>query len=149
MNGILLESKGFSSDGKISIDGNTISTDQQDGTYQLKSNGTGKTIIGDLQFQSNDLFNNSNNNFIINHTNNNGLAYLKIENVNGIVPPVGTTGQRPGSPEVGTTRYNTTPSVNYVETWNGSAWINAAGNVASIDTDQVEALAYVYNLILD
>ena len=35
------------------------------------------------------------------------------------------------------------------ETWNGSAWINAAGNVASIDTDQVEALAYVYNLILD
>ena len=39
--------------------------------------------------------------------------------------------------------------VNLAETWNGSAWINAAGNVASIDTDQVEALAYVYNLILD
>ena len=66
-----------------------------------------------------------------------------------MVPPTGTSAQRPGSPEVGTTRYNTTPSVNYVETWNGSAWINAAGNVASIDTDQVEALAYVYNLILD
>ena len=149
LNGILLESKGFSSDGKLSIDGNTISTDEQDGTFQLKSNGTGKTIIGDLQFQTNDLFNNSNSNFIINHTNNNGLAYLKIENVNGMVPPTGTTAQRPGSPEIGTTRYNTTPSVNYVETWNGSAWINAAGNVASIDTDQVEALAYVYNLILD
>ncbi len=149
LNGILLESKGFSSDGKISIDGNTISTDEQDGTYQLKSNGTGKTIIEDLQFKDSDLFNNSNSNFIINHTNSNGLAYLKIDNVNGIVPPVGTTAERPGSPEVGTTRYNTTPSVNYVETWNGSAWVNAAGNVASIDTDQVEALAYVYNLILD
>tara|TARA_A100001015_G_scaffold74613_1_gene82808 strand:- start:10541 stop:13777 length:3237 start_codon:yes stop_codon:yes gene_type:complete len=149
LNGILLESKGFSSDGKTSIDGNTISTDQQDGTFQLKSNGTGKTIIGDLQFQTNDLFNNSNNNFIINHTNNNGLAYLKIENVNGMIPPTGTSAQRPGSPEIGTTRYNTDASVNYVETWNGSAWINAAGNVASIDTDQVEALAYVYNLILD
>ena len=149
LNGILLESQGFSSDGKLSIDGNVISTDEQDGTFQLKSNGTGKTIIGDLQFQTNDLFNNSNNNFIINHTNNNGLAYLKIENVNGMVPPTGTTGQRPGSPEIGTTRYNTTPSVNYVETWNGSAWINAAGNVASITTDQVEELAYVYNLILD
>ena len=149
LNGILLESQGFSSDGKLSIDGNVVSTDEQDGTFQLKSNGTGKTIIGDLQFQTNDLFNNSNNNFIINHTNNNGLAYLKIENVNGMVPPTGTTGQRPGSPEIGTTRYNTTPSVNYVETWNGSAWINAAGNVASITTDQVEELAYVYNLILD
>ena len=66
-----------------------------------------------------------------------------------MVPPVGTTAERPGSPEIGTTRYNTDGGVNYVETWNGSAWINAAGNVASIDTDQVEALAYVYNLILD
>ena len=149
LNGILLESQGFSSDGKISIDGNVISTDEQDGTFQLKSNGTGKTIIGDLQFQTNDLFNNSNNNFIINHTNNNGLAYLKIQNVNGMVPPVGTTAERPSSPEVGTTRYNKTPSVNYVETWNGSAWINAAGNVASIAESDVEELAYVYNLILD
>ena len=66
LNGILLESQGFSSDGKLSIDGNVISTDEQDGTFQLKSNGTGKTIIGDLQFQTNDLFNNSNNNFITN-----------------------------------------------------------------------------------
>ena len=102
-----------------------------------------------MQFQTNDLFNNSNNNFIINHTNNNGLAYLKIQNVNGMVPPVGTTAERPSSPEVGTTRYNKTPSVNYVETWNGSAWINAAGNVASIAESDVEELAYVYNLILD
>ena len=63
LNGTLLESKGFSSDHKFSIDGNVISTDEQDGTIQLKSNGTGKTIIGDLQFQASDLFNNSNNNF--------------------------------------------------------------------------------------
>ena len=149
LNGILLESGGFSSDHKISIDGNVISTDEQDGTFQLKSNGTGKTLIGDLQFQTNDLYNDSNSNFIINHTNNTNLAYLKIENVNGIVPPIGTTAQRPGSPEVGTTRYNVTPSINYVETWNGSNWINAAGNVSSIAETDVEELAYVYNLILD
>ena len=41
LNGTLLESKGFSSDHKFSIDGNVISTDEQDGTVQLKSNGTG------------------------------------------------------------------------------------------------------------
>ena len=149
LNGTLLESTGFSSDGKFSINGNVVSSDTNDGTIQLKSNGTGKTVIGDLQFQTNDLFNNSNSNFIINHTNSNGLAYLKIDNVNGMIPPTGSSAQRPGSPEIGTTRYNTDGSVNYVETWNGSAWINAAGNVASIDTDQVESLAYVYNLILD
>ena len=72
LNGILLESGGFSSDHKFSIDGNVISTDEQDGTFQLRSNGTGKTIINDLQFQSNDLYNNSNSNFIFNLTNTSG-----------------------------------------------------------------------------
>jgi len=147
LNGILLESGGFSSDHKFSIDGNVISTDEQDGTFQLKSNGTGKTIINDLQFQSNDLYNNSNSNFIFNLTNTSGNGYLKIQNVNGMVPPLGNDAQRPSSPEIGTTRYNTQRE--YVETWNGSNWINAAGEVESILTQDVEELAYVFNLILD
>ena len=37
LNGILLESGGFSSDHQLSIDGNVISTDEQDGTFSLKS----------------------------------------------------------------------------------------------------------------
>ena len=147
LNGILLESGGFSSDHKFSIDGNVISTDEQDGTFQLRSNGTGKTIINDLQFQSNDLYNNSNSNFIFNLTNTSGNGYLKIQNVNGMVPPLGNDAQRPSSPELGTTRYNTQRE--YVETWNGSNWINAAGEVESILEQDVEELAYVFNLILD
>ena len=148
LNGTLLESKGFSSDHKFSIDGNVISSDESDGTIQLKSNGTGKTIINDLQFQENILFNNSNNNFVFNLTNTTGNGYLKFDNVNGLIPPLGTDAQRPGgSIEVGTTRYNTQRE--YVETWNGSNWINAAGEVESILTQDVENLAYVFNLILD
>ena len=147
LNGILLESGGFSSDHKFSIDGNVVSTDQQDGTFQLKSNGTGKTIIGDLQFATNDLFNNSNSNFIFNLTNTNAQAYLKFDNVNGIVPPQGNSSQRPTSPEVGNTRYNT--ELERVETWNGSNWVNSAGEVESILTGDVEELAYLFNLILD
>tara|TARA_B100000925_G_scaffold50697_1_gene33021 strand:- start:5955 stop:9488 length:3534 start_codon:yes stop_codon:yes gene_type:complete len=147
LNGILLESGGFSSDHKFSIDGNVVSTDQQDGTFQLKSNGTGKTIIGDLQFATNDLFNNSNSNFIFNLTNTNSQAYLKFDNVNGIVPPQGNSSQRPTSPEVGNTRYNT--ELERVETWNGSNWVNSAGEVESILTGDVEELAYLFNLILD
>ena len=148
LNGTLLESKGFSSDHKFSIDGNVISSDENDGTIQLKSNGTGKTIINDLQFQENILFNNSNNNFVFNLTNTTGNGYLKFDNVNGLVPPLGTDAQRPGgSIEVGTTRYNTERE--YVETWNGSNWINAAGEVESILEQDVEELAYVFNLILD
>ena len=147
LNGILLESGGFSSDHKFSIDGNVISTDEQDGTFQLRSNGTGKTLIESLQFQSSDLYNNSNNNFIFNLTNTSGTGYLKIQNVNGMVPPLGNDAQRPSSPELGTTRYNTQRE--YVETWNGSNWINAAGEVESILEQDVEELAYVFNLILD
>ena len=147
LNGTLLESKGFSSDHKFSIDGNVISTDEQDGTIQLKSNCTGKTIIGDLQFQASDLFNNSNNNFVFNLTNTSGNGYLKIDNVNGMIPPLGNTAQRPGTPEVGNTRYNT--QLEYLETWNGTNWINAAGEVESIESNDVEQLAYLFNLILD
>ena len=147
LNGILLESGGFSSDHKFSIDGNVISTDEQDGTFQLRSNGTGKTLIESLQFQSSDLYNNSNNNFVFKLTNTSGNGFLKIQNVNGMVPPLGNDAQRPSSPEIGTTRYNTQRE--YVETWNGSNWINAAGEVESILAQDVEELAYVFNLILD
>ena len=147
LNGTLLESR-ISPIIKL-IDGNVISTDQQDGTFQLKSNGTGKTVIGDLQFQESNLFNNSNSNFIVDLTNASGNAFLKIDNVNGIVPPQGNTAQRPTSPEIGTTRYNIEPSVNYVETWNGSNWINAAGSVESITEDDVTDTAFIFNLILD
>jgi hypothetical protein len=143
----LLESTGFSSDHKLSIDGNVVSTDQQDGTFQLKSNGTGKTIIGDLQFQESNLFNDSNSNFIFNLTNTNNQAYLKFDNVNGLIPPLGNTAQRPTSPEIGNTRYNT--QLERVETWNGTSWINAAGEVESILAGDVEELAYLFNLILD
>ena len=147
LNGILLESGGFSSDHKFSIDGNVISTDEQDGTFQLRSNGTGKTLIESLQFQSSDLYNNSNNNFVFKLTNTSGNGFLKIQNVNGMVPPLGNDAQRPSSPELGTTRYNTQRE--YVESWNGSNWINAAGEVESILEQDVEELAYVFNLILD
>ena len=147
LNGILLESGGFSSDHKLSIDGNVVSTDEQDGTFQLKSNGTGKTIIGDLQFQQSNLFNNSNSNFSFNLTNTSGEAYLKFDNVNGMIPPLGNSAQRPTSPEVGNTRYNT--QLERVETWNGTNWINAAGEVESILVGDVEELAYLFNLILD
>lgn len=37
-------------------------------------------------------------------------------------PPQGTTGNRPGSPGTGYTRYNTT--LNVLEYWNGTAWIS-------------------------
>ena len=131
----------------ISIDGNIVSSDQTDGTSILRSNGTGYTEIEDLKFRDSELWNWSDSNFIVNLTNTTGNAYLKIENTSGMVVPLGTSAERPGTPEVGTTRYN--KQLEYLETWNGSNWINAAGEVESIASSDVEDLAYVFNLILD
>ena len=147
LNGTLLESNGFSSDHKFSIDGNVVSNDTQDGTSILRANGTGYTEIENIKFRDSELWNWSSSNFIINLTNTSGNAFLKIENTSGMVVPLGTTAERPGSPEVGTTRYN--KQLEYLETWNGSNWINAAGEVESIASSDVEDLAYVFNLILD
>ena len=147
LNGTLIESQGFSSDHKFSIDGNIVSSDQTDGTSILRSNGTGYTEIEDLKFRDSELWNWSDSNFIVNLTNTTGNAYLKIENTSGMVVPLGTSAERPGTPEVGTTRYN--KQLEYLETWNGSNWINAAGEVESIASSDVEDLAYVFNLILD
>lgn len=147
LNGTLIESGGFSSEHKFSIDGNIVSSDETDGTSILRSNGTGYTEIENLKFRDSELWNWSSSNFIINLTNTTGEAFLKIDNTSGMVVPQGTTAQRPLSPEVGHTRYNL--DLEYLETWNGSNWINAAGEVESIATSDVEELAYVFNLILD
>tara|TARA_E500000178_G_scaffold257438_1_gene254008 strand:+ start:3357 stop:7412 length:4056 start_codon:yes stop_codon:yes gene_type:complete len=149
LNGILLESNGFSSNHKFSIDGNTVSNDVNGGNSILRSNGTGKTIVDDgfFEFQNSNLHNTTNNTFKFTLTNSNGQAFLKIDNPSGMVVPQGTTLQRPVSPEIGHTRYNL--DLEYVETWNGSNWINAAGEVESIEADDVEQLAYLFNLILD
>ena len=147
LNGTLIESGGFSSDHKFSIDGNIVSNDTLNGTSVLRANGTGYTEIENLKFRDSELWNWSSSNFIFNLTNTTGEAFLKIDNTSGMVVPQGTTAQRPASPEVGHTRYNT--QLEYLETWNGSNWINAAGEVESIATSDVEELAYVFNLILD
>ena len=149
LNGTLIEAGGFSSNHKFSIDGNVVSSDEVDGNSILRSNGTGYTVIdsGEIRFQDSILNNNTALNFAFDLTDTNNEAYLKIDNPSGMVVPFGTTAQRPSSPEVGHTRYNLTREL--VETWNGTSWINAAGEVESIGVDDVEQTAYVFNLILD
>ena len=147
LNGTLIESNGFSSEHKFSIDGNIVSSDESNGTSILRSNGTGYTEIENIKFRDSELWNWSSDNFTFGLTNTTGEAFLKIDNTSGMVVPQGTTAQRPAGPEVGHTRYNLT--LEYLETWNGSNWINAAGEVESIEASDVEQLAYVFNLILD
>ena len=148
LNGTLLETNGFSSNNKFYIDGNTVTTVSPGQNVTLRSNGTGTTNIETLEFKESVLEDTTNAPvFSFNLTNTNGEAYLKIDNVNGIVTPYGTDAQRPVNPEIGHTRYSTTNE--YLETYNGTQWINAAGQVEAILEDDVRELGFVWNLILD
>lgn len=59
------------------------------------------------------------------------LQQTGINDTGFLQVPVGTTGQRLGSPNVGYLRYNTTES--YLEVWNGEDWLEL-GSSSNFDT---------------
>ena len=50
----------------------------------------------------------------------------------GLVPPTGTTAQRPTTPTAGETRYNS--SLKVLETWNGTAWLTNTSPILQVKT---------------
>jgi hypothetical protein len=148
LNGTLLESGGLSAGDTFFVNGNTVSAVSDNQNVTLRSNGTGTTNIETLTFRDSILTDTTNAPvFSFNLTNTNGEAFVKFDNVNGMVVPYGTDAQRPSTPEVGHTRFSTTNE--YLETYNGTTWINAAGQVEAILEDDVSELSFLWNLILD
>jgi hypothetical protein len=84
----------------IKLDGNVIST----------TNDNGNLILRPLQ---------------VNADSSSSEAIVKIENIRGLVIPVGTTLQRPSTPETGLIRYNTT--ISQFEGYNGTSYISIGG----------------------
>lgn len=82
----------------------------------------------------------------INHPLNSissGSGILRLDNTGAVILAKGTTGQRPGSPEVGMIRYNTTTST--VEAYIGAspAWtdLNGTGGGGGSSDSVVYAIA--------
>jgi hypothetical protein len=84
----------------IKLDGNTIST----------TNDNGNLIIRPITVNSDTTA---------------SQAVVKIDNVRGLVIPVGTSAQRPASPDQGLIRYNTT--ISQFEGYNGTSYISIGG----------------------
>lgn len=84
----------------IKIDGNTISTTNDDGNLILRP-------------------------ITVNSDTTSSQAVVKIDNVRGLVIPVGTTAQRPSAPDQGLIRYNT--SISQFEGYNGTSYISIGG----------------------
>ena len=129
--------------GNIIISNNTINNLLNDivfnpsGSGQVKFNGT-QYIDG-----NNIIQNTSNGQFTLNST---GFGYVKFNGTNGVVFPVGTTGNRPASPPTGTTRFNS--DLGYGEFWNGTAWIPVGGASAVLTQAEVTDVNFAWDLIL-
>ena len=84
----------------VKLDGNAIST----------TNDNGNLILRPLQTNADTTA---------------SQAIVQIDNIRGLVIPVGTTGNRPSSPLQGLVRFNT--SISQFEGYNGSSYISIGG----------------------
>ena len=74
-----------------------------------------------------NLYSTSNGNILLTP---NGTGFTKAVGTNGFVIPVGNTAQRPGTPDTGTIRFNTTTV--QTEVWDGAEWVSATGTTSAI-----------------
>ena len=109
--------------------------------------------LNSLSFPQNTIRNNTNSALTFNST---GVGYVKFGGTYGVVIPIGTgnpafppgtpQNQRPTVAEVGEIRHNTT--LNYMEVYNGSAWIPAVGTLGAAPLSEVLDIMDFWGLIL-
>jgi len=75
-----------------------------------------------------------------------GIGYLRILGDNAFKIPAGTTAERPITPELGDTRWNTDEQ--YLECFDGSVYAIATGGGEEINVDKMEDLGNIYSLML-
>lgn len=129
--------------GNILIDDNIIQTSESNSDLELVSNGSSHTKIEDLYVYSNIIENFENSNLRLSVTDQ---GYVKFEGTTGIVVPYGDNSNRPLTPEIGDTRWNTEQL--YLEVWNGEEWQRAAGVGQEVTADILKDLVDIYTLVL-
>jgi hypothetical protein len=126
----------------ISVQLNAITTTLSNSDLDLRANGTGKLNMYSTNFTGNEIQNTHAGTLDIVHT---GYGKAKFSTAGAVALPSGTTAERVSSPELGTTRWNTENTI--LETWDGNTYISAAGNAATISTEEMEDLMLEYTLI--
>ena len=135
------------STGDVLFDNNTINTTLSNSELELRrATATNVVNVFDFNIKENNLSNSSNNLLTLAST---GLGYVKFDSTTGLVIPIGPTAQRNVSPVAGETRYNTeTPSGEYLETYNGTAWQRSAGEGEEVTEEILKELVDLYALVL-
>jgi len=86
--------------------------------------------LGDFTFSTNVMSTSTTNGDI--QIDPDGTGQLVVVGTNSMLPPSGTTAQRPGSPTAGDFRYNSTETK--LEYYNGSTWVLLEGSNYSLVT---------------
>ena len=108
--------------GDIRISQNTIETTLPDSNLVILADGTGSVHLEDVSFTDNVISTVTSSDLIFETTAGN---VIKFETVESITIPVGTTAQRPATPQAGMLRFNTTTEE--YEGYNGTNWIRLRG----------------------
>jgi hypothetical protein len=99
--------------------------------------------IEDIRFQDNDITNLLNTPLMLRSV---GIGYYRFQGDNGMVFPAGTDSERPLSPEIGDTRWNTEQG--YLECFDGSVYIVSIGPGDQLTVADAEELNTIYSLFL-
>jgi hypothetical protein len=110
----------------------------------LLSPDTGITTIEQFRFEESTITNLNNTTPITLSATGNG--YFRFAGSNGVVIPSGTNSERPLTPELGDTRWNT--EIGYLECFDGNIWVVSTGGGEVIDTTDMQDLSYIYTLML-
>jgi len=129
--------------GNILVDNNVIRTTESNSDLELLPNGASYTNLEDLSIYSNIIENFKDSNFSIAVTDQ---GYVKFDTSGGMVIPFGTDSDRPETPEVGDTRWNTEQE--YLEVYTGTEWQRAAGTGEEVTEDLMKEIVDIYTLVL-
>jgi hypothetical protein len=128
----------------ILIDNNLITTTLSNSDLELRRN-SGVVRIDDIQLYQNTITNltSDDTNLTFSGTD---AGYIKFDATTGVVIPYGDTSERPPTPEVGDTRWNTDET--FLETWNGTSWQRSAGEGEEVTDAVLKELVDIYTLVL-
>lgn len=140
----------------IYLDNSTIRTSVSNSDLELKRDGTGKAVFGDIKLSSNSFLNDGTGkasfagSFGLSGTGNpTGLGgWHKFVGGTGIVIPYGDNSTRGSLGIAGEIRWNTDSTVLEVYDGTTDAWIPAAGDIGGVDEEYMEEEGQLWSLLL-
>ena len=131
---------------QMTLDGvaNKISSIQSNDDFLL-SPDTGITFVERTKWENNYITNLLNSPITLGNT---GRGYIQLTGINGFVIPSGTDAERRITPELGETRWNTSPGKGYLECYDGTEWVISTGGGEEVTTPIMDDIANIWGLIL-